>query len=126
MRPRLGKCRGYVVMRNVAEFTSVIQVQVAELCVAEPSCVCQHGIEDGLQFSRRTTDDAEHLRGRRLLLQRFGELLFQLGRGFTDVGRTRSRLRSARTKLARSAFRALARQGHPVGTVTGPLLIGPA
>ena len=39
-----------------------------------------------------------------------------------------SRLRSGRTKLAtaRSALRPLARQGHLVGTVTGPLPVGPS
>src|SRR5262245_36263337 len=44
------------------------------------------------------------------------------------MSHARSRLRSDRTKLAtaRSAFRALARQGHLVGTVTGPLPVGPA
>ena len=86
MRPRLGKCRGYVVVRNVAEFTSVIQVQVAELCAAEPSCVRQHGIEDGLQFSRRTTDDAEHLRGRRLLLQCFSQIVGALAQLVEQAG----------------------------------------
>ena len=42
--------------------------------VAEPRGVCQHGIEHRLQFTRRRADDAQHLGGRGLLLQRFGEL----------------------------------------------------
>src|SRR5262249_7537314 len=42
--------------------------------VAQACRVRQHGIEDGLQFSGRTTDYAEHLRGRRLLVQCLGEV----------------------------------------------------
>ena len=111
--------RRYVVECDVAKCVSIVQAQGAELGVAEPCCVRQHRLEHRLQLARRTRDDAQHLRGCGLLLQRLGELPFQLGQGFTDVGRTRSRLRSARTKLAtvRSALRPLARQGHPVGTV---------
>ena len=64
--------------------------------------------------------------GGRLLLQRLGELLLQLGAVFADMTNARSHLRSGRTKLAtmRSALRPLARQGHLVGTVIGRLAVG--
>src|SRR5262249_964286 len=57
----------------------------------------------------------------RLTLQRLSELLFQLRSGCALATHARSRLRSGRTKLAttRSAFRALARQGHPRGRSIG-------
>src|SRR5262249_62142337 len=53
--------------------------------------------------------------------------LFQLGLGLADTVKARSRLRPGRTKTgnARSALRPLARQGHLVGKVSGPLAAGP-
>src|SRR6516225_3054434 len=56
-----------------------------------------------------------------LLLQRLGELFFQVGVGAKAVN-VSSRLRCLRTKTgnASSALRPFARQGHLVGTVTGP------
>src|SRR5262249_29739364 len=72
-----------------------------------------------------------------LLLQRLGklpprlgeftgarfELLFQLDQRIGLVANVRSRLRSARTKLAVAcwALCAFERQGHLVGTATGPV-----
>ena len=55
------------------------------------------------------------------------ELLFQLGSGLAHSATARSRLRSGRTKLAaaRRAICAFERQDHLVGTVTGPLPVGP-
>src|SRR5215469_14369535 len=89
-----------------------------------------------LQLAGRARDDAQHLGGRGLLLQRFGELLpslgkfapacfkllFQLGLRFADLAGTCSRLRSGRTKLAtlRLALRALARQDHPAAGRSTP------
>src|SRR5262249_19803356 len=51
-------------------------------------------------------------------------LLFQFNQRIGPVANARSRLRSGRTKLAtaRWALCAFERQGHLVGTVTGPLL----
>ena len=54
----------------------------AEIRLANSGCVFQHGVEDRLKFAGRAGDDLEHLRGRRLLLQRLGEIvgaLAQLG-----------------------------------------------
>src|SRR5262249_23956497 len=80
-------------------------------------------------------DNAQHLRGRRLLFQRlskvlpsldkfvpvFFKLLFQIGTRLTHPIASRSRLRSGRTKLAAACWTlcAFERQGYLVGTVTG-------
>src|SRR5262245_55156664 len=55
------------------------------------------------------------------------QLLFELSARFASPTNARPRLRSGRTKLAttRSAFRALARQGHPRSTSVGPGSPGP-
>src|SRR5262249_44818610 len=52
----------------------------------------------------------------------FFKLLFQIGTRLTHPINARSRLRSGRTKLAAACWTicAFARQGHLVGTVTGP------
>src|SRR5262249_37186861 len=69
---------------------------------------------------RRSRDDAQHLGRRRLLLQRLGELLFQVGVGCASAANVSSRLRCLRTKTgnACSALCPFASQGHLVGTVT--------
>ena len=66
--------------------------QVAELGLADARRILQHGLEHGLQFAGRTADDAQHLRRRRLLLQRLAQLvganldlLFQVGIGFLQA-----------------------------------------
>jgi len=51
------------------------QEQKAELGLAEPSRVRQHRLEHWLEFPGRTRDDLQHLRGRRLLLQRLAQLV---------------------------------------------------
>ena len=48
-------------------------INISKLRVAEPDSVLQHGLEHRLEIARGPTDDLEHLRRRRLLLQRFGE-----------------------------------------------------
>src|SRR5262249_9199375 len=65
-------------------------------------------------------DYAEHLRGRRLLLQRLGKFLFQVGVGCAKAVNVSSRLRCLRTKTgnASSTLRPFASQDHLVGTVT--------
>src|SRR5262249_1916683 len=94
----------------------------AELCFADAGCVLQHGLEHGLQVAGRPADDLQHLGSRRLLLQRLGEFLFQVGVGYAKPVNVSSRLRCLRTKTgnASSALRPFASQGHLVGTVTGP------
>src|SRR5262249_45709289 len=73
------------------------------------------GCESAKDLGRRGADDPQNLSHRRLLLQGLSELLFQ-------VGIVRSRLRCLRTKTgnACSALRTFVRQGHLVGTATGP------
>ena len=114
--------RGRGVMhRGDPKRISIIEVERAEIGLAQPRRVRQHRLKDRFQLAGRAGDDTQHLRRRRLLLQRLGEFLFQLG-----VGRAvnvSSRLRSGRTKLAAAwwALCAFERQGHLVGTVTDPL-----
>src|SRR5262249_6826907 len=96
---------------------------------ADPHRVLQHGLEYRLQLPWRTADDPHNLRGGGLLLQRLGERtrarverLFQLDQRVWLVANLRYRLRSSRTNLAAEpwAVCAFERQGHLVGTVTGP------
>src|SRR5262244_3070047 len=83
---------------------------------------CGQRIEHCLKIERRAADNLEDLRCGSLLLQRLGELLFQVGVGCAKAGNVSSRLRLVRTKTgnASSAFRPFASQGDIVGTVTGP------
>src|SRR6476619_2677190 len=132
--------RRRIVRRSDTKDLSIAEIHVSERSLANAHRVREHGLEDQLQLHGRARDDLQHLRGRGLLLQRVGEFaftryelslqlaracfqLFQLRVGLADTVKARSRLRSARTKLAtaRSFLRPLARQGHLVGTVTGPL-----
>src|SRR5262245_10735525 len=129
-------CRA--VHRNDAKCVSFAEIQIPELSVADARRVLQHQLEHGLQIAREAAEDLQHLGSSRLLLQRLckvlarlGELaprcfklLFQIGVGCAKAVNVSSRLRSGRTKIAtaRSALRPVARQGHLVGTVTGPPL----
>src|SRR5262245_9256173 len=114
-----------------------MEIEVAEPGLANAHCIGQHGLEHRLKLAGRAGDDLQHLGGRGLLLQRLGkvpprfgeltgarfELLFQLAQRIGPVANARSRLRSGRTKLAVAcwALCAFERQGHFVGTVTGPV-----
>src|SRR6516164_1982471 len=71
--------RRYVVERDVTKCFSIVQAQRAELGVAEPCCVRQHSIENRLQLAGRACDDAQHIRGRSLLLKRLAQLVEQAG-----------------------------------------------
>src|SRR5262245_33106124 len=91
--------------------------------------VCHHSLEHRLQIAGRPGDDLQRLGGRRRLRPGLGEfapvrfeLLFKIGTRLTLPTNACSHLRSGRTKTtnACSALRSLARQGHLVGTVTGP------
>jgi hypothetical protein len=101
---------------------------MTELGFTDAHRVRQHGLEHGLQLAGRTRDNPQHLRGGRLLLQRLGELLFQLGGRFANAVNVSSRLRSRRTKTAGVglALCPFARQGHLVGTVDRPMLVAPS
>src|SRR5262249_61577485 len=65
------------VHRDRAKGVSLAQEQVAELRLAEADRVCQHGLEHWLQRAGRAANDAQHLRGRRLLLKGFVQLVEQ-------------------------------------------------
>jgi hypothetical protein len=52
----------------------LVDLQVAEIGLADAGCVLQHGLEHRLELAGRSADDLEHLGGRGLLLQRLGEL----------------------------------------------------
>src|SRR5262249_29153552 len=121
-----------------AEALAIIDKQVTEFCLTEAARVGQNSLKDGLKIAWRTGDRAEYLGGRRLLLRRLGkvtphrsdltgarfELLFQLAQRIEPIANARFRPRSGRTKLAgaRRTSCTFARQGHLVGTVTGPPL----
>ena len=60
--------------RHEAEGIAFTQIHGAEFGLADARRVLQHGVENRLEFARRTADDLEHLDGRRLLLQRLGQL----------------------------------------------------
>src|SRR6266436_4206752 len=122
--------------RGDAEALAIIDKKVTEFCLTEAARVGQNSLKDGLKVAWRARDRAEHLGGRRLLLQRLGkvaphlgeltgarfELLFQLAQRIGPVANARFRLRSGRTKLAgaRWTICTFAKQLHLVGTVTGP------
>src|SRR5262245_5588005 len=119
------RCR-YVVERNVTKRVCVVQAQGAELGVAKPCCLRQHCFEHRPQFARRIADDLQDLGRGRLLLQRLGKPLFQMGARFADGMDFCSCLRSGRANLA-TVFLALllallpfARQRRPRWRVDRP------
>src|SRR5262249_9414610 len=59
---------------NESEYVSLVQEQVAELGLAYPHCIRQHGLEDRLKGSWRRADDTEDFGRRRLLLKGLGQL----------------------------------------------------
>src|SRR5262249_50758626 len=97
-------------------------MQYAELGLADAGRIFEHRLEHRLQFAWRAADDLQDLRGSGLLLQRLGELLFQVGVGCSKAVNVSSRLRCLRTKTgnACSALCPFASQDHLVGTVAGP------
>src|SRR5262245_28440027 len=123
-----GKCWRNVVHTIATERVSLAKPHDPELGSANPCCVRQRRLEHRFQLARRTRNDPQHFRRRRLLLHRLGkvpprlgkltsarfELLFQLDQCIGSIANARSRFRSGRTKLAatRSPFRAFARRGH--------------
>jgi hypothetical protein len=61
---------------------AIIEQEVAKLGLADSHGAGEHGLEHRLQIAWRRADDTQHLRGRGLLLKRFGKfaraLLFGL------------------------------------------------
>ena len=60
------------------ELAVTMQVQVTKLSVTDSRSILQHRLEHWLQFTGRSGDDLEHLAGRGLLLQRFGQIVSAL------------------------------------------------
>src|SRR5262249_32848709 len=124
---------------------SFTEPQRAVAGFAQPRGIREQGSKDGFQLTGRARNDAQDLGGRGLLLQSLGKLaralfellfqfasmrlklLFPLAARFPAATDTRFCLRSGRTKLATtcSAFRGLARQGHPPQHVDRLRLSGP-
>src|SRR5215468_3359950 len=107
----------------------VERVNTSEYAAAKQYEVAYDRVEYGLHIRRQVGNDAQYLCRRPMLLPRLGELtgarfelLFQFDQQIGPVANVRSRLRSGRTKLpaARWAICAFERQGHLVGTATGP------
>src|SRR5215831_17202424 len=71
------ECGRHIVKCDSAESVPLPEVQHAELGIADAGCVCQHGLEHGFELAGRAADDTEDLGGRRLLLQRFAQLIEQ-------------------------------------------------
>ena len=72
--PQLDPFRHVAVHRRNPESGAVVEQQIAELCFADAGRILQHRLEHRLQLAGRRTDDAQHVRRRRLLFERFGEL----------------------------------------------------
>src|ERR1017187_3747814 len=70
-------CLRRVVQGNATEYTALVQKQISEVCLADARCVLQHGLKHWLKLTGRTTDDFQHIRGGRLLLQRFTQVVEQ-------------------------------------------------
>src|SRR5262249_59541167 len=71
--------------------------QPGVVSVAQTNSRFHERIEHQLEVESRTADHLEHLGGRRLLLQRLCELLFQIGIGCAKAVNASSRLRFLRT-----------------------------
>src|SRR5262249_16053993 len=69
----------HIVPRGEMQSAFLTEIEIAELGRADAGRVLQHGVEDGLQLARRARNYAQHLRRRRLLLQRLGKVPPHLG-----------------------------------------------
>jgi hypothetical protein len=63
-----------IVKRRGTECIFVAQIERAELRSTETGCICQYGLKHGLQIARRAGNDAQHLRGCGLPLERLREI----------------------------------------------------
>src|SRR5262249_3854733 len=66
--------RGYAELRDDSGGAILEPPQIPEMGGANARRIFQNGLEHGLQFAWRTTDDLEHLRRRTVLLQRHVDL----------------------------------------------------
>ena len=66
--------RCLIVRRKEVQGVAVTVVDISKRGAADANSILQHGGKHGLQIAGRATDDPEHLRSRRLLLQRLCEV----------------------------------------------------
>src|SRR5262249_39047154 len=76
-RQSLGKRRWRIVRCADAESPFIIELQYAELGLADASRIFEHDPEHRLQLPGRRANDAQHIRCCRLLMQRFPQLVEQ-------------------------------------------------
>src|SRR5215469_14780827 len=76
-RQSLGKGRWRIVRCADAESPFIIELQYAELGLADASRIFEHDPEHRLQLPGRRANDAQHIRCCRLLLQRLAQLVEQ-------------------------------------------------
>ena len=94
--PKIGECRRHAEHRSRTPGAVLESKQHTKAGVADAHCVLQHRLEYWLQLARRTRNDAQHLRGRGLLLQCLGkferplvELLSEIVVGSAATARNR-------------------------------------
>jgi hypothetical protein len=85
---------------NHVEGISLAQVQISQGGLADARRILQNGIENRLQISRRGADDAQHLGGRGLLLQRLIPLAFIQRDLLTHTGSGRSAMAGRLWRIA--------------------------
>src|SRR6516165_10157689 len=66
-----------IVSRDRAKVIALTEIQGAESGFAELCRIRQHGLKDRPQLAGGRADNAQHLRGRRLLLERLSQLIEQ-------------------------------------------------
>src|SRR5262249_11787414 len=60
--------------RDKGPGVAIPTIDISESGVADPYGILQHGFKYGLNITGSAADNLEHLRRRRLLLQRFGQV----------------------------------------------------
>src|SRR6516165_11839704 len=61
--------------RDTSEYIAIVEQQIAETRLADLRRILQHRLKDRLKLTGRRADDAQHLRGSRLLLKRFAQII---------------------------------------------------
>src|SRR5262249_55843446 len=77
--PCLGISRWRVMCLNGAETVALAEIEGSELCPADAHRIAQYRGEHWLKLTGRSTDDLQHFRGRRPLLQRLRKVPPRLG-----------------------------------------------
>src|SRR5262249_22419419 len=71
----LGICWRRVMQRGDAKAVTLAYAQVSKSSLADARSICQHRLKHRLKLAGRSTDDLQHFRGRRLLLQCFTQII---------------------------------------------------